>query len=487
MDQKIPPQPLTSHPLSPELLINTPEVPITLPSSTNVDQNLSNSLSSLNISCHNHTNRQTFIHQIYNNPYVVRQRSPLPVFRKVYTRVYSSDPSMVHPHLYRHQYASYSPASASSGSGFDPRVHLDYESYLRVNELVSSSSDSDESSIRSKNVNTPSDSRTLEDLKKEICFLAKDQCGSKYLKSKFVSPTEVEIEIVLSEVKGSIAELMKHQFGNQLIQKLICVCNDDQKARIVCELTEITFEFIDVCMSPYGTKAVQKLLGNLKSPNQIMMVIRALRGGAARLANDPNGHHVLEYCLKHFDSDFNQLILDRIADNCFEVATNRSGCCVMQACVEHSHGEVRNRLVYEILINAIQLAEDPFGNYVLQHMVQLKSVPQLTELLVRQLQGKFANLSQNKYASNVVEKCLTESRPIVSEDIILELVESANASSLLVDPYGNFVIQSALKVSKGFAYDSLLNLISRNVTSMQSNIYGKKILERIERKRIVYS
>lgn len=87
------------------------------------------------------------------------------------------------------------------------------------------------------------------------------------------------------------------------------------------------------------------------------------------------------------------------------------------------------------------------SNYVLQHMLQLKSA-QLTELLVSQLQGNFANLSQNKYASNVVEKCLTESRPSVSANIILELVRSPNPSSLLVDPYGNFVIQSALKVSK---------------------------------------
>ncbi|KAI3715084.1 hypothetical protein L6452_22051 [Arctium lappa] len=52
--------------------------------------------------------------------------------------------------------------------------------------------------------------------------------------------------------------------------------------------------------------AIQKLLENLKDPNQIMMVIRALHRGAAKLANDPNGHHVLQYCLLHFDSDFNQ-------------------------------------------------------------------------------------------------------------------------------------------------------------------------------------
>lgn len=80
-------------------------------------------------------------------------------------------------------------------------------------------------------------------------------------------------------------------------------------------------------------------------------------------------------------------------------------------------------------------------------MVGLQS-PELTALLVHQLQGHFAHLAQNKYASNVVEKCLTESDLDISTKIILELVESPIAPSLLVDPYGNFVIQSALKVSR---------------------------------------
>ncbi|MFS7972861.1 putative armadillo-like helical, pumilio domain-containing protein [Helianthus anomalus] len=129
----------------------------------------------------------------------------------------------------------------------------------------------------------------------------------------------------------------------------------------------------------------------------------------------------------------------------------------------------------------------PFDlNYVLQHMVGLQS-PELTEVLVSQLQGNFAYLSQNKYASNVVEKCLIESEPDIATKIVLELVKSPNAPSLLVDPYGNFVIQSALKVSRGIAKDCLRELILRNVNSMQSNLYGKKILEKVEKKRNIYN
>lgn len=81
-----------------------------------------------------------------------------------------------------------------------------------------------------------------------------------------------------------------------------------------------------------------------------------------------------------------------------------------------------------------------------------QNIQELTALLVRQLQGNFASLSCNKYASNVVEKCLNESGEEIVTRIIMELVRSPNSSSLLVDPYANFVIQSALKVSKVSSY-----------------------------------
>ncbi|XP_042751555.1 pumilio homolog 12 [Lactuca sativa] len=325
---------------------------------------------------------------------------------------------------------------------------------------------------------------SLNELRGRIVSLAKDQNGCRLLQSKFENPTNDEIETVLYEVLDSITDLMKDQFGNYLVQKLISFCNDDHKLRILLSLTDVPVQMVIVCMNPHGTRAMQKLLENLTDPYQIALAVAALRPGAARLANDPNGHHVIQYCLIHFPSEVNEPILNEIANKCFEVATDRSGCCVLQACVEHAHGEIRNRLVSQILADALHLAEHPYGNYVLQHMVGL-NVLDFTTHLVRELQGNFASLSRNKYASNVVEKCLKASGKDISSVIVMELITSPNPSMLLVDPYANFVIQSALTVSTGFVYECLLEVISDNMSSMRSNLYGKKILAWFEKRRIL--
>lgn len=57
-------------------------------------------------------------------------------------------------------------------------------------------------------------------------------------------------------------------------------------------------------------------------------------------------------------------------------------------------------------------------------------------------------LSCGKYGSNVVEKCLLESEEEQSADIIRELCISPNLSMLLMHPFGNYVFQTALSVSK---------------------------------------
>lgn len=87
------------------------------------------------------------------------------------------------------------------------------------------------------------------------------------------------------------------------------------------------------------------------------------------------------------------------------------------------------------------------SNYVLQHLLGLKE-SDITDVIVRQLQESFVPISCYKYGSNVVEKCLIESSGEQCTRIITEFVRSPNASMMLLDPFGNFVIQSALSVTK---------------------------------------
>lgn len=85
-------------------------------------------------------------------------------------------------------------------------------------------------------------------------------------------------------------------------------------------------------------------------------------------------------------------------------------------------------------------------NYVIQYVMELK-IPSAMAKLINQLKGHFVRLSTQKCSSHVVEKCLKyfeESRP----KIIHELLSVPCFEQLLQDPYANYVVQSALTVTK---------------------------------------
>lgn len=77
--------------------------------------------------------------------------------------------------------------------------------------------------------------------------------------------------------------------------------------------------------------------------------------------------------------------------------------------------------------------QDPFGNYVVQYVLELGH-PEATTAIMLQLCGHYAELAQQKFSSNVVEKCLKLGGPSLAdmrERVIRELVASPLLPRLL--------------------------------------------------------
>lgn len=77
--------------------------------------------------------------------------------------------------------------------------------------------------------------------------------------------------------------------------------------------------------------------------------------------------------------------------------------------------------------------QDPFGNYVVQYVLELGHV-EATATIMRQLYGQYPELAQQKFSSNVVEKCLKLGGPGLAEcreRVIRELMVSPLLPRLL--------------------------------------------------------
>lgn len=190
------------------------------------------------------------------------------------------------------------------------------------------------------------------------------------------------------------------RFGNYLCQKLLEFCGDEQRT-IIAE--NVAPELVNISLNMHGTRAVQKMIEFLSTPQKIATVVIALNPSVITLIKDLNGNNVIQKCLNRFASEDNQFIYNAISAHCVEVATHRHGCCVLQRCVDHASVSQKIQLVREITYNALTLVQDPYGNYVVQYVLDLAD-SHFTDDLIRRFIGNVCALSVKKVSSNVMEK-----------------------------------------------------------------------------------
>ncbi|KAM1331459.1 hypothetical protein EV1_043589 [Malus domestica] len=316
---------------------------------------------------------------------------------------------------------------------------------------------------------------SLAEVQEYIYFVAKDQYGCRFLQGMLDEGTSQDLQLIFDKIINHVFELMTNPFGNYLMQKLLDVCNEQQRMQFVIKVIKEPGQLVRVSLDTHGTRVVQKLIETLKPGKQIALVKSSLECGFLDLIKDPNGNHVVQRCLDCFSDEDNKFIFDAAARYCVEIATQRHGCCVLQKCIAHAIGRHRDKLINEISRNGLLLSQDPYGNYVVQYVIELK-IPSAMAKLTTQLKGNFVRLSMQKCSSHVVEKCLKyfeESRP----KIIHELLSFQRFDQLLQDPYANYVIQSALGVAKGPLHAALVEAVKPH-TILRTSPYCKRIFSK---------
>ena len=124
------------------------------------------------------------------------------------------------------------------------------------------------------------------------------------------------------------------------------------------------------------------------------------------------------------------------------------------------------------------------GNYVVQYVLEF-GVAEYSSKVMTNLMGNYADLSVQKFSSNVVEKCLklggrslTETRELV----VREIMQSPQLPRLLQDPYGNYVVQSSLQVSSGQLHQEFVEHIRPYLPALRGTPHGKRILAKLNGK-----
>lgn len=138
-------------------------------------------------------------------------------------------------------------------------------------------------------------------------------------------------------------------------------------------------------------------------------------------------------------------MIDACVQNLQQLAVNNYGCRVVQRLLRHYNGPLLPLILHELHAASQTLIINQYGNYVTQHIIEF-GAPAERNRMIATVQRNLVSYAREKFASNVVEKCILYGTPEDRRNIMLKLCSRAEAGGssltyLIKDNYGNYVIR----------------------------------------------
>lgn len=319
----------------------------------------------------------------------------------------------------------------------------------------------------------------LRDLLGNIVEFSGDQHGSRFIQQKLESANNEDKQMVFDEIRPKALQLMTDVFGNYVIQKFFEYGSASQKA-ILAKIME--GHVLSLSLQMYGCRVVQKALEHIKEEQQAKL-IKELDGNVLKCVKDQNGNHVIQKAIERVSPEHIQFIIDAFHGQVYSLATHPYGCRVIQRIFENCTNE-HDSLLKELHHYTFNLIQDQYGNYVIQHVLE-HGKPEDKSLVISKVMGQILNLSKHKFASNVIEKCVTNGTKVERQQMIDEVIQvkpdgTSDLISMMKDQFANYVVQKMLDVVDKDQHDLLISKIKPHLQSLKKFTYGKHLIQRLE-------
>ena len=300
-------------------------------------------------------------------------------------------------------------------------------------------------------------------LKGTFISLMKSQQTSRILQYYLDKTPNDVIHLIFSEFSNQVDSLLLDPYANYFCLKIFYFLNFNDRIVFLKKISPI----LDVlCVNKIATYPIQCIIEQLISDEEKNIIVNSLKKHLMKLCFDVYGAHVIEKLIINFGYEKHlENILNFISENFLFLSNNSNGLCIVKKTIilEYKLKGERFNSLKKILINkALELIQNPYGNYALQTAIDNWNLNDIKEIYPM-FYGKCLVFSIQKFSSNVIEKCIQKSEEFTLK-FIKEICSDENSICILLkNNYGNYVIQTTLKVCDKPKRVILISLIKKNL------------------------
>ena len=290
--------------------------------------------------------------------------------------------------------------------------------------------------------------------------LCRTKNGSKRVQQIIAKSRPEEIDKIIQALLTDVAELMCDVYGNYMCQTLFQSCSS---AHRVVLLQAMENKLVKISQDGRGTHSLQTLISLANLPQEEAVYKSAFTGHIYRLSTHANATHVIQRLLVTFKNS--HFIIREIMGRVKELAMDKLGLCVIKKCVNDP------QVFTELTSDPMMLMQDPYGNYAMQHLIDTWR-EECSFQMINAMKGRCAQLSIQKYSSNVMEKCMKEEK--MRHAIVNEFIQEEKLPLLLNCPYGCYVLRTSALESEPL----LRNKLRTAIMEVIPQLHQKKLKAR---------
>ena len=310
-------------------------------------------------------------------------------------------------------------------------------------------------------------------------IMLKDQKGSKLIQKKIEEKSPDFLNKLYEQIKNNLKEIMTDQYGNYVIQKFVEYCDK----KVISEMfSQISNSLYEISINNYGTRPVQKMIENLAmnmNTQDINIILGMTKGNVLDLIKDINGNRVIQSIIQNFkNKELLSPLYKELNENITEILKTKSGCCVFSKVILNIMENDLNLIVDNIIKNFSSFINDEFGNISLKRLIKLNNENYNSKIFPC-IKDSIINFSCQKFSSNVIEACIDNNTTLKKKTIEKLIDDDGIISKLILDQFGNYIVQKALQNSEQKEFDIIINIIKNNEKKLKQSQHGKVIYEKL--------
>lgn len=254
-----------------------------------------------------------------------------------------------------------------------------------------------------KKLNTDGEGLSLIEVLPCLGAVAQDKDGAEFLQARLLEAPEEVRAMVFSAAFTELETLSTHQFGHAFILQMLEVANVDQRKAFV---EKISPHVKTLTLDSHGCRVVQRALQRVPRESREQL-IGGLKECAVQCIKNMHGNHVMSVCIEEMPPASVAFLIDAVATWGAESASAHIyGCRVVMRLLEYAQRQQMQEVMLQVFQSVSKLAQDRYGNYVLQHILEHGDVCDRKYLMSQALQCGVQEFAKQKYARNVIEKCI---------------------------------------------------------------------------------